>query len=119
MAKEKFNVKQVIAALNQSKGFLAPTASALSCSLSTVNNYIKKHSTIREALYEIKESRTDFVESKLFKAIGEDNLTAIIFYLKTQAKNRGYSEKSEVELTGKDAGLITVKVVRGVSMDDL
>lgn len=40
----------------------------------------------------------DWVESKLFKLIEENNRQAIIFYLKTRAKKRGYIEKSELDL---------------------
>jgi len=35
----------------------------------------------------------DFAESKLMESIHNGNLTAIIFYLKTQHKDRGYIEK--------------------------
>ena len=40
----------------------------------------------------------DWVESKLFKLIEQNNRQAIIFYLKTRAKKRGYIEKTEVDL---------------------
>jgi hypothetical protein len=37
------------------------------------------------------------------------NVTAIIFYLKTQAKDRGYVERQE--LTGADGGKLQVEYV--------
>ena len=46
-------------------------------------------------LTEARENTLDFVESKLMKAIDDGNLTAIIFFLKTRGKSRGYSERSE------------------------
>ena len=51
---------------------------------------------IKEAIQEAKESMLDFTENKLFTQIKEGNLTAIIFYLKTQGKARGYIEKQEI-----------------------
>lgn len=38
----------------------------------------------------------ELVENALFKAIGDGDLTAIIFYLKTKGKILGYSERTEV-----------------------
>lgn len=45
----------------------------------------------------------DLAESKLLKAINNEDLTAIIFYLKTKHKKRGYVERSsqEIDLKGR------------------
>ena len=43
----------------------------------------------------IKEENIDYVESKLMNLISQDNPTAILFYLKTIGKNRGYVETIE------------------------
>lgn len=41
----------------------------------------------------------DFAESKLFSLIQDQNPTAIIFYLKTQGKGRGYYEHRTQDIT--------------------
>lgn len=43
----------------------------------------------------------DFAESKLMEAINNNELTGIIFYLKTKHKNRGYVEKIMNEISGE------------------
>ena len=65
-------------------------------SYTTINRYAAEFPSVKEAIQEAKESMLDFTENKLFTQIKEGNLTAIIFYLKTQGKARGYIEKQEI-----------------------
>jgi len=46
----------------------------------------------------------------LYKRIEGGDTTAIIFYLKTQAKERGYVERTQQEITGRDGGAVTAEV---------
>ena len=48
-----------------------------------------------------KEAILDFAESKLKQEINDGNITAIIFFLKTKGKIRGYVEKEQEK--GKDS----------------
>lgn len=43
----------------------------------------------------VQEVALDFAEEKLFEAMEELNVTALIFYLKTKGKERGYVERIE------------------------
>ncbi len=54
----------------------------------------------------------DLAEGKLYSKINEGNMTAIIFYLKCKAKDRGYIERGQIEVTGK---LVTGPDMSGVS----
>ena len=52
------------------------------------------------ACKDIEEALVDFAESMLMQKISADkDLTAIIFYLKTKGKDRGYVERSEQNVT--------------------
>ena len=98
--KNGWTAQQVIDALEAADGYVSKTASLLGCSVKTVYNYRDRFVTVAEAWQNIRERRHDFVENALHKRIKEGSDTAIIFYLKTQAKDRGYVERSE--LTGAD-----------------
>ena len=53
----------------------------------------EQYATVAEALDDERESLKDLAESKLVQNIKAGDNTAIIFYLKTQAKERGYTER--------------------------
>lgn len=107
--KPKYKPIEVVDAINVSKhGFETEVADLLLCSARTVRNYINKYEEVRIAYEDRKERLTDHVESKLHSEIDKGNVTAIIFYLKTKAKDRGYVERQE--LTGKDGGKLTVNL---------
>jgi len=100
----KFTANEVIEAIKDARGFVTVAASRLGCSRTTMYVYLKKYATAATALEDEREKRHDFVESKLMSAINGDNITAIIFYLKTQCKDRGYVERYQQEITGRDGG---------------
>ena len=112
----RYTAEQVIDVLKRKRGFIAAAAKELGCTRSTVYNYMKRYPTAKQALDDIREARHDWVEGKLLKQIENDNMTAIIFYLKTQAKHRGYVERQEV--TGADGDAVEIRVVGGINLDD-
>ena len=52
---------------------------------------------------ELPDRALDFAESALFGQIDDGDTKAIIFYLKTKGKSRGFIEKQEVEIAGSIA----------------
>jgi len=107
---EKYNAQQMIDAIQDAKGILTVAARKLQCSRMTVYRYINKYNTVKDAYEEANESNIDFVETKLMEQINKGNITAIIFFLKTKAKHRGYVERQE--FTGKDGEkLETIKII--------
>ena len=57
----------------------------------------RKTPAYAEAVEEVEEACLDRAESALFRLIEEGSVPAVIFYLKTKGKRRGYSEKIDVE----------------------
>ncbi len=103
-ANDKFAIPKVIEALQETGGLKARAARLLGCTRATVKSYIERYPEIQAALEEAEEDLLDEAESQLREQIRAGQLTAIIFFLKTKGKGRGYTER--VETTGKDGGPI-------------
>ena len=67
--------------------------------------WIKNDDEFKESIESISEKTTDFVEGKLIQLINELNPSAIMFYLKCKAKNRGYIERTELDHSSKDGSM--------------
>lgn len=107
MARTKsYTAEQMITAIKQNNGILAKAAQSIGCARSTVSKYIEDYATVRAAYEEANETNIDFVESKLMQNIQAGDTTAIIFFLKTKAKGRGYVERQEI--TGADGDAVHV-----------
>lgn len=111
--KEKFTAKQMVEALKSTRGFVSLAASRLKCSVRTVQNYVERYPSVKQAKEEAREMMIDIAEGKLYEQIQQDNMTAIIFFLKCQGKKRGYTERQEV--TGAEGNPLEV-VVKGYSV---
>lgn len=90
-----------IEALQKSLGVKTTARKAVGIgSPNTIDEWIKKDPKFAKAVAECEEYAGDFAESALFKKIKEGDTTAIIFFLKTKMKKRGYTERTEI--TGSD-----------------
>jgi hypothetical protein len=92
-------------------GNLSTAARSLQVDRHTIYNWIEQDG-LQQAVIDGRNTRLDFVESKLDQKIDGGDTTAIIFFLKTQGKSRGYVERQEV--TGADGKkLFEVTIVDG------
>lgn len=86
--KEKF-----LEALARGYGIIATACEAVNVGRTTYYRWYNSDPEFKERVDEITETQVDFVESKLMQSINANDTTAIIFYLKTKGKKRGYSDK--------------------------
>uniref|UniRef100_A0A6M3JU03 Uncharacterized protein n=1 Tax=viral metagenome TaxID=1070528 RepID=A0A6M3JU03_9ZZZZ len=107
--KKETTKARIIKALTESSGFITVAAARAGVTYTTMKRYMIEYPTVRIAAQECKERLLDLAESQLLKNIKEGDNTAIIFYLKTQGKHRGYVER--IEATGKDGGPIQTRTV--------
>lgn len=115
--KRQQTAKKIIKAVKEAKGFLTMAAPKAGVSYRTINRYVHDFPSVQEAIEEAKESMKDIAEGELSKAINKGNITAIIFYLKTQARDRNYIEKIDTEHTGELKTIIEVKYEEGNKED--
>lgn len=100
--RERFSREQVSEALAAAAGVQADAARILGCSRATVNGYVRRYPDLQQLIIDTREETLDLAESQLFKKMKEGNMTAVIFYLKTQGKQRGYVEKGEAPARSDD-----------------
>ena len=105
----KYSVEQIIAALGESHGMIAPAARSLGCSRDTIRRYLAEYEEIAQAIADEREATTDLAENKLRDAIIRGEAWAICFYLKCMAKDRGYVERGE--LTGANGAPVKIRLV--------
>lgn len=91
--KHRYTVDEVKDALIKANGFFSKAADSLGCNINTIQNYINRYDELAQTIKDVRHKRDDFVETMFMKGIQEGNPTLIIFYLKTQMKSRGYSDK--------------------------
>ncbi len=88
---------------------VSATCKAIGIERPTFYNWLKNDVDFRLKVENAEEGDIDMAESALKKQILGGNITAIIFYLKTKGKSRGYVERQEI--TGKDGVDIVIKEV--------
>lgn len=79
--------------LKATSGIICLACTNTGINRSTYYRWKEADAEFREQVEEVMEAQVDFVESKLLSAIKGGDTTAIIFYLKTKGRSRGYSEK--------------------------
>lgn len=99
--KEKHTPEEVARVLRETEGMVYLAADRLGVAASTVYRYADRHPAVREAIDHQKGKRLDTAESKLWAAVKKGQAWAVCFFLKTQGKARGYTEKTEVETTNR------------------
>lgn len=93
--------KDLVEALERSLGVVTTACRQAKVGRTTHYRWMEEDKEYRKAVHDLKSVALDFAESKLHAGIAEGNVTAIIFYLKTQGKRRGYVERQEIEVAEK------------------
>lgn len=91
--------KALIEALEKSLGIATTACKSVGVDRTTFYKYLKDDEEFASDVKDIENVALDFAESQLHQRIKSGSDAAIIFYLKTKGKKRGYIEKTESEQT--------------------
>ena len=100
----------MIEALTKSLGIVTIACKAVGICRTSHYDWYNEDDKYKAAVDDTQDIALDFAESKLHKNIEKEDTTAIIFYLKTKGKKRGYVERTEHQL---DTNGITVNLKHG------
>ena len=104
-------IEQAAEVIRETEGNLAHCARKFGISRTTFNRYVNERATLCHVVTEAREAMKDNVESKLYEKALAGEAWAVCFFLKTQAKDRGYVERQE--MTGAEGEpLIPITTVR-------
>ena len=101
----KKSTDEVMAVLTKTKGNVKFAAKELRTSRESLYKYIRRHPTVKRHIDDIREGTKDDAETMLQTRMMSSD-TLLIFYLKTQAKDRGYVERQEH--SGPDGDNLTI-----------
>lgn len=115
-SKQRYTAAEVVAACEGTGGIKVLVAKKLSCSRQTVVAYAKRYATVRQAMEDADEARTDVAEGVAGTLVNAGYWPAVKYRLDTKGRKRGYGRQVEGE--GGETVYI-VKVIGGVNLDEL
>jgi hypothetical protein len=104
----------LLQALVNSLGVVTVACRAIDIPRSTYYKWLNEDDAFAKEVKDINNIALDYAESQLHKQIGDGNTSATIFYLKTKGKQRGYIERSELDLTSGDEPIKINVNIKGI-----
>jgi len=104
--------EQFLQALEKSMGIMSQAAKKIGVDRTTPYKWMREDEEYDARVKELLNVSLDFVEGKLFEAIDNNNITGIIFYLKTKGKHRGYVERHELAGVDDKELKVEIEVIR-------
>lgn len=104
-----------LVALDGTKGIVRPACRVTGVSPATFYRWYNEDLEFHDKVDDVKELQKDFAEALILKKIEDGDTSMLIFYAKTQMKDRGYTERKEI--VGKDGESLVPK--QKIDLDQL
>lgn len=112
------NKREFLEALKRCAGNVSEATKHVPIHRTTHYLWLESDPEYAAAVDAIKESLIDRAEGVLHGLIGEGNVPAVLFFLKTQGKRRGYIERTETDVTSGGQPLqIVTKVINNTPLE--
>ena len=115
------NKEKFLAALTRSLGIASSAAKLCGLSVESHRQWRRNDPEYKKAFEDIEEMVLDYGESKLLELINDKNPAAVIFFLKTKGKKRGYIEQPGYELPPDESEfkMPKIEIVKDISYEDV
>lgn len=88
----------MLEALEKSLGIVTTACQSVGIDRATHYRWLQSDPQYKASVESIADKTLDFAETHLHALIKDKNPAAVIFYLKTKGKGRGYVERQEIEV---------------------
>lgn len=95
----KLKPQDVEKQIEDTRGNISTMARRLGVSRKAIYEFIAKRPSLGQALQDAREAMIDNAESVLYKKVLEGSTPELLFFLKTQGRGRGYTERQEIQVT--------------------
>ena len=99
MGKMENHKELLIKALEKNLGLVTQSCKEVRVDRQTHYRYMREDPEYKRRVDEINEITIDFVERKLFEKIEEGEEKCILFFMKYKGKDRGYTDRQEIDIT--------------------
>jgi hypothetical protein len=106
--KSEHSVKAILQAIKNSGGIKQKVAENLGVHRHTVTRYTLKYPTVQQALQDELDRVLDKAEGNIFHKVSDGDILVSQWILRYKAKDRGYSEKTEVTAEVEHKGEVKV-----------
>lgn len=111
-----YSDKQIVDALKKTEGNISAAARALGASRATIHKRINEVEKVKEEYESVNEANLDLAENELIDLVKDkkhkDHFGALKFYLRTKGRDRGFGDKSELDLNVNKLPSLQVQVVK-------
>lgn len=114
-----YTAAEFIKAIPGSAGIISTIARRVGCDWHTAKRYVTEYATVKQAYEDERAKVVDLAETKVIEAINDGDISTVRWYLSTIGKDRGYTERSEHEVSGKGGEPIVMTFSGNIDPNEL